>query len=312
MRLRTRRGTMVGVATALAVVIGAAPAAATDLEDYLEAAAAAEYTGRRIIITMWDGESQAGIYGVTHVSDMTVIGTGEGGSLVGSGKVAGGADDAVMVPEWSQYAANDRYTTTEPVATVRLGRVAEMVEVLEDGRLRARFTFDALTKVPLATEVFDGEGALFRYSAMLDFDPKPELSYADMEAMGDVYDVMFPVDGSSLPHDAAGYIRADTYAAPDDTVQSFYTDGLFSFSLFEVDAAARLERFEDATSVDLNDSSYRRFITPTEMWITWQVGDVSYVLVGDLPPDHLAEVLGALPEPSEPGLLKRLWRGIFG
>jgi hypothetical protein len=292
--------------------MGAAPASATDLEEYLEGAASAEYSGRRIIITMWDGESQAGIFGVTHASDMTVIGTGENGSLVGSGKVAGGVNDAVMVPEWSRYAANDRYTTTEPLTMIRLGRVAEMIEVMEAGGVRARFTFDALTKVPLATEIYDGSGQLFRYSAMLEFDPKPQLSYADMESIGDVYDVMLPIEGVSLPQDAAGYVRADTYSGPDETIHAFFTDGLFSFSLFEVDVAARLDRFEGAASVELNGTSYRRLVTPTEIWVTWKAGDVAYVLVGDLPPDHLERVVGDLPAPREPSLLSRLWRGIFG
>jgi hypothetical protein len=309
---RLRRIGAVGAATALTVLLGAAPSSATELEDYLEGAASAEYSGRRIIITMWDGESQAGIFGVTHMSDMTVIGTGEDGSLVGSGKVAAGSNDAVMVPEWSRYVANDRYTNTAPLTTIRLGRVAELIEVVEDGVVRARFTFDALTKVPLATEIYDGGGRLFRYSAMLEFDPKPQLSYADMESIGDVYDVMLPVEVSSLPHDAAGYVRADTYAGPDETIHAFFTDGLFSFSLFEVDVAARLDRFEDAGAVLLNGTSYRRLVTPTEIWVTWKAGDVAYVLAGDLPPDHLEEVVADLPAPREPSLLSRLWNGIFG
>jgi hypothetical protein len=303
----------IGVAAAALFVIAAAsPASATDLEDYLEGAASAEYSGRRIIITMWDGESRAGIFQVTHVSEMTVIGGVDDGSLVGSGKVSGGLDTAVMVPEWSRYTANSRYETTEPLATIRLGRVAEMIAIMEDGRVRARFTFDALTRVPLATEIYDGSGGLFRFSAMLEFDPRPGLSYAAIEAMGGVYDVMLPVEVSSLPHDAGGYVRVDTYAGPDETIQAFFSDGLFSFSLFEIDADARLDRFDDASTVKFNGSSYRRRITPTEIWVTWTAGDVAYVLVGNLPPDHLEEVLVDLPAPRQRNLLNRLWRGIFG
>lgn len=309
---RGRRFSVLGAAVALSAVLSMTPASATDLESYLEAAASAEYTGRRIIITVWDGESQAGIFGVTHVSNMTVIGTEDGGSLIGSGRVADGTDDAVMVTAWSHYAASDRYTSSDPVGTMRLGRAAEMIEVFENGRVRARFTFDALTKVPLATEIYDGNGILFRYSAMLEFDPKPDLTYADMEAMGDVYDVMLPTEPSNLPKEAAGYVRADSYSGPDDTIQSFFTDGLFSFSLFEVDADSRLDRFDDAASLEMNGASYRRLVTPTEIWVTWRAGDVAFVLVGDLPPDHLERVVAELPEPSEPGLLTRLWRGIFG
>lgn len=306
-----RMGCVVVVLT-LALLVSALPAAATELEEYLESAAAAEYSGRRIIVTIWDGESQVRIFSVTHVPEMTVVDDGVDGSLVGSGKVSDGNDDAVMVPEWSRYSVSDRYTTTEPIRTVRLGRIAETIEILEDGRLRARYTFDALTKVPLATEVYDGDGLLFRYSAMLEFDPRPGLTYADMSAMGEVYDVMLPVEVGSLPHDAAGYVRADTYSGPDGTIQAFFTDGLFSFSLFEVDADARLDRFDDASTATLNGASYRRLVTPTEIWLTWRAGDVAYVLVGDLPPDHLEQVLAELPEPKERGLLSRIWRGIFG
>ena len=305
-----RRTALLTLVTGATFAAGIAPASATDLEDYLESAAAAEYSGRRIIVTLFEGESQAGIFVVTHLSRMTVIGTGGEGSLVGSGKVSG--DDAVMIPEWSRYAGNDRYGTGEPVPTVRLGRNAEMIEVFEDGAVRARFTFDSLTRVPLATEIFDGDGELFRYSALLEFNLSPDLSYAEMEAMEASYDVMFPVDVTSLPHEAAGYVRADTYAGPDDTVQAFFTDGLFSFSLFEVDADARLDRFDGAPTIELNGAEYRRLLTPTEFWITWEAGDVAYVLVGDLPPDHLEEVVAELPEPQQRSLLSRLWRGIVG
>ena len=298
--------------TAFTLVAGASPAAAIDLADYLADAASAEYSGRRITITLFDGESQAGIYAVTHVSEMTVIGTGDSDSLVEPGKVSGGVAGAVMVSEWSRYVANDRYTTGEPVPTVRLGRAAEMVEVFENGRVRARFTFDSLTRVPLATEIYDADGKLFRYSVMLEFNVRPDLTYADMEAMGDTYDVMFPTDTTSLPVSAAGYTRADTYTGPDGTVQAFFADGLFSFSLFEIDADARLDRFDDAQVLEVNGNSYRRIVTPTELWISWETGDVACVLVGDLPPDHVSSVLAALPAPKQHSLLTRVWRGIFG
>lgn len=311
MRRRLHRFGVVAIGASLTLVVGLTPASATDLEEYLASAALAEYSGQQIVITMWDGESHGGIYQIAHASEMTVIGGSEG-SLVGPGRISAGSATAVMVQVWSRYSVNDRYTTSEPVPTVRLGRSAEVIEVLQGDRVRARFVVDALTKVPLATEIFDGAGRLFRYSAMLEFDPKPGLSYADMEAMADGYDVMFPVEVTSLPHEAGGYIRADTYAGPDETIQAFYTDGLFSFSLFEIDSDARLDHFDDAGTIDIAGSTYRRLITPTEIWLFWETGDVGYVLVGDLPPDHLEEVLADLPPPRQRNLLSRLWRGLFG
>ena len=304
-----RRSAIVAGATAVALAAGVTPAVA-DLEDYLAAAAAAEYSGRRVVITNFDGETRAGVFDVTHVSDMTVVGAGDGGSMVAPGRVSG--DAGVMVPVWSRYSTNDRYTTTDAAQTVRLGRVADVIEIHEDGRVRARFTFESLTGIPLVSEIFDGDGGLFRYSAMLEFESKPDLSYEAMEAMGESYDVMLPVETSSLPAEAAGYVRADTYAGPDETVQAFFTDGLFSFSLFEIDAAAQLDRFEDAPAIELAGSTYKRLVTPTDVWVSWESGDVAYVLIGDLPPDHLEQVLDELPEPKSKGLLSRLWRGLFG
>jgi hypothetical protein len=35
-------------------------------------------------------------------------------------------------------------------------------------------------------------------------------------------------------------------------------------------------------------------------------------LVGDLPPDMHEDVLAGLPTPTDPGLLQRLWRSLFG
>ncbi|MDX1450854.1 MAG: hypothetical protein R3246_17520, partial [Acidimicrobiia bacterium] len=117
---------------------------------------------------------------------------------------------------------------------------------------------------------------------------------------------------SSLPHDAAGYVRADTYAGPDDTIQAFFTDGLFSFSLFELDANVPLDRFDEAPTIELAGSTYKRLVTPTDIWVSWESGDTAYVLIGDLPGDHLEQVLDVLPEPRSRGLLSRLWSGLFG
>jgi hypothetical protein len=53
-------------------------------------------------------------------------------------------------------------------------------------------------------------------------------------------------------------------------------------------------------------------VTPSQVWVFWNAPDRSYVLVGDLPPDHLVTALGGLPQPGERGLMVRLWRRLFG
>jgi negative regulator of sigma E activity len=184
--------------------------------------------------------------------------------------------------------------------------------VLEDGLVRARIVFDLDTRVPLLTEIFDGEGELFRYSAMIDFDSNPSLRYADLAPTAGEYDVMLPAESATMPPTAAGYVRADTYGGPDTTVQTFYTDGLFKFSIFEIVGDASPERFEAAGVLEVNEATYLQLVTPSELWVMWSAAGSTYVLVGDLPPDHLALVLAELPQPDGDGLFNRIWHGIFG
>jgi hypothetical protein len=298
------------LATAV-LAVSAAPASA-DLEDYLEEAEQADYSGRRLVVTFWGDGSEVGVFSVTHAGDMTMIDGGQ--TANGSdGRVTGGQDrGAVVLEGWSRLSPTDRYTTAAPVTVSRLGRPAESVDVLEDGLLRARIVFDVDTRVPLLTEIFDGSGELFRYSAMIDFDPNPSLRYADLVPAGGDYDVMLPAESTTMPSTAAGYVRADTYGGPDNTVQTFYTDGLFKFSIFEIAGDVLLERFAEAEALEVGGETYLALATPSELWVMWSSEGSTYVLVGDLPPDHLVQVLAELPRPDGGGLFNRIWHGIFG
>jgi len=308
---RLQRFGWLSAATVAALVMTAGPVSA-DLEDYLRESEQADYTGRRLVVTFWEGASEVGVFDVTHAGDMTMIEGGEMAS-VSDGRVTGGQDrGSVVLQGWSRPSLTDRYTTAEPESVTRLGRVAERVDVLDNGVVRATIVFDVETRVPLLTEIFDGDGNRFRYSAMIDFDPNPLLRYADLAPASSDYDVMLPAESTSTPPAAAGYIRADTYGGPDNTVQTFYTDGLFTFSIFEIPDEVTLERFRDAAVLEANDAKYSQLVTPSELWVTWPADGSTYVLVGDLPPDHLVAVLGELPEPEAGGLFNRIWRGIFG
>jgi hypothetical protein len=69
----------------------------------------------------------------------------------------------------------------------------------------------------------------------------------------------------------------------------------------------------DADSVEIGGrGGYHRAYTPGAVSVFWRTPDRGYVLVGDLPPDHLEQVLADLPLPSRPNLVKRAWRWAFG
>ena len=305
-----RRLIVTAALTTLAVVAAAVPAiAAEDLDDYLREAEEAEYGGRRIVVTVWDGESRAEIFTVIHTGDTMTVNGGE--SRVGYGKLDGALGGGVVIPEWSSSVLSDRYAMDQPEAVRRLGRDAVRLVVREGDVKRATIVLDAETSAPLATEVYDGAGDLFRYSTMLDFDanPAPYLAGAETD---EEYEVMLPSAASSLPANASGYRRADTYSGPNDSVHAFYTDGLFYFSIFELPEGTRLGGLDDAVVVEVDGNEYRRLVAPDGIWVYWEA-KTAYLLVGDLPPDHLEQVLEELPQPKGKGnFISRLWRGIFG
>ena len=126
------------------------------------------------------------------------------------------------------------------------------------------------------------------------------------------YDVVVTTTADALPGAVDQYQLVDTYAGPEDSVHAFYSDGLFSFSVFVLDGEGATGPFVEAETMDLASGSYRWILTPTDLWVQWSGGGKTYVLIGDLPPDHLAEVLGQLPAPSRRNIFSRLWNGIFG
>ncbi len=312
-----RRLVLLGAVAAAFVVGGAASAAATELEDYLRAAEEAEFAGRQIVVTYWDGdEAAAGVYSVAQRDGMTTVEAGGLGLMVGGGKMeadhaAGGAAHMAMT-EWADWRLSDRYDVGASEPARRLGRDATVVTVLEDGVPRLRMIFDDETGAPLLSEVFDADGELYRIAALVEFQPGEPPMARDAAGPLDEYYVVPRSSSVGLPDSLSGYWRADTYAGPEATVQAFYTDGIFSFSLFRADTRLAAGPFEDGAELEAAGRTYRRILDPGAVRVFWNASTGSFVLVGDLPPDHLQEVLDSLPTPERPNVLVRAWRGLFG
>lgn len=300
------------------VVLGsmALPVAARaddDLEVVLESAAEADFHGVGVVMCTWDGDSAATTYEVTRSHGMSMVHGPDGDFMLTGGLAASrsGADwYALEVGEWSAWSLSDRYSLGDPVATSRLGRPATEVMVMEGEVARARLVIDDASTVPLLTEILDGAGNVFRLAAMIEFDAEP----APMDMPGDFHEhemLMSAEPTDRLPETAFGYRRVDSYAS-EKTIQAFYSDGLFSFSVFESKRSSRPEDFAGATRFEVAGESYLRIVTPSNVWVQWDAPDRSYVLVGDLPPDHILAVLEELPEPGDRGFIVRLWRRLFG
>ena len=163
----------------------------------------------------------------------------------------------------------------------------------------------------MATEVFNGDGELFRYSAMTEFSVWVDPAMAAFDDRE--YRMMLPLEDAKLPIELAEYHLTDVYAAPHDGRQAFYTDGLFSFSVFTTRGRANWAKIAtNEYSYTADGYDYLRVISPTNVTVLWNAPTTAIALVGDLPPDHLVDVLGDLPRPGTDNWMKRMWRKLFG
>ncbi len=309
-----RRRIVTALVLAWSMLLGGV-AVAGELEDFLRGAAAAEFSGQQVVVTFTDGETAAGFYEVTQSGGFTMLEADSGMAMMGEGRVSsadGGGEGHLRVADWSAWRLSDRYSLGSVDRTIRLGRPASLVTIFEDGLLRTRMAFDNETGAPMLSEVYDGSGALFRIAMVTGFSAEVVTSRMGDTGNLDEYTMLMPAPMFRLPESAGGYWRADTYQGPDLSLHAFYTDGLFSFSVFELDSRAKAGPLEDGAEVEIDDRRYRRVIDPGGVWIFWRAPDNSYLLVGDLPPDHLDEVLPDLPHPGRPNVFKRIWRGLFG
>ncbi len=307
-----RRRFVTATAVAAVVLAGVVPAHAGELSDVLERVDDAVYSGRQMVVTEWNGVSRLDVFSVEHARGVTVVDIDGTRSAIAPGRVRSGTEHAVTFVEWSVGGPEaDRYRVVDGGRAKHLGRIGDVVGVMEGDLLRMRLVIDRQTGAPLLTQVYDDEGNVFRYASMVEFRPyTTERSMSEATA-GD-YEVMTAAEAPLLPRKAGGYERSDSYVGPEGAEQGFFTDGLFSFSLFRLDGVHDIAKLAQGSPRVVGGARYMVAVAPSELWVLWNSPDATFVLVGDLPPDHLEAVLADLPRPGSRSFLSRIWHGIFG
>lgn len=304
------------VAGGLAVVFASwavGPALADDLSDYLANADDAIYSGRRVMETTWDGVESVGMIAIQHHAGMTFVGSDPAYVTVGEGRMhLGGSDEAaVSFVRNPQVGVEGRYTVVPGEETDYLGRSARIIDVMEGDMLRMRMVVDESTAAPVATQVYGADESVFRYSSMVEFSVSADPTMRSVD--GTDYQMMLPLEEEDPTGDVAGYRLVDVYVGPHESRQSFYSDGLFSFSVFTADGWTDWSATtDDEIPYDVGGSSYLRVIGPSSVWVLWNSADTTLALVGDLPPDHIEQVLAELPRPANRAWFRRAWALLFG
>jgi hypothetical protein len=295
------------------LLLPASTAAGAELDELLDESRDASYSAEQVITCSTpDGVRDAVIElsqsgGELHVGapaapDVEVAAGSGGWALVREGSVVSSANvqGAGDVPQ-------PRYSVDDGVDTEYLGREATRYEMSGDGVVRAELVFDVEIGAMLHLVTFNGDGSIYCERRFLTFDPEAPFSTGE-DSVAPTQSAEGGVE-SDLPETLAGFERLDVYEDDEGFVFAYYSDGFFSFAVFQIPSVVTIDT---GSPVTLADRVYTRSFSPGQVTYAWETRTAAMAMVGDLPPDMHEEVLAGLPAPEDPGLLRRLWRSLFG
>jgi len=308
-----RRAATVGGFALLTLGLVASSAVADELSDYIDRAKDSTYTANRLVVSVWGEETRISSSYVEYSDGTEMVRVDSTWSIVGNGRsvVVNDAPQGVAFVTHAGVIDTGRYSVGDVTNVRHMRRDCHLVEVMEGDTVRAVILFDSRTGAPLITETFTNTGKVFRRSSLQDF--KAYRTYAAPRDVDDVpYEIVMPLQSELLPQSVGGYELVDIFPAPGGAEQGFYSDGLFTFSLFALAETSAVTGFESPMPFITASGSYDLVATPQDVRIRWSDTNNQYVIVGDLPPDHAADVLAELPAPDVRSMFSRWWTRIFG
>lgn len=308
-----RRSAVVGTTLAVALGVFAPAISANEIDDLLMTTREATFNATRITKSVWGDQIQIADQWVEHWSGGEIVRTNSTWSVYGNGRsiTMGDTPEGLAFVTPHSTPDVDRYTVGEVTNITHMGRSCSRIEIMEGDHQRATLIVDERSGAVLYSETYNLEGRIFRTTALSDF--KPYRVYSEPEDMTSVpMQVIMHSDSDVLPDELAGYEMVDVFPGPGGSEQGFYSDGLFGFSLFSISKRTPIEGFEDAAIFVTPNGTYDMIPTAQDVRLRWKDKHRSFVLVGDVPPDHVSAILDELPEPHERGMFSGLWHKLFG
>jgi hypothetical protein len=292
-------------------------ALAVDLDELLEESRSASYSAEQLITCSTpDGTRDALIELEQRGGEVRYGGKSESGPQVWSGY--GGwvvhtdgsvVDSAAVTSDESAEDESldpDTYTVEETEESSYLGRTSTRYVLLDSAGPRAELVVDVETGVLLMVTTFDGDGEPYCERRFVSFNPQaPEWEITEPGPGTE----LAVTSTSLLPETIGFFILLDAYVDDAGLTFGYYSDGFFSFAVFESTVEIVLDGGADHV---LEGYHYLRQYSPGQVTYTWPVHGGGMALIGDLPPDMHDQVLGELPSPYDAGFFRKLWRNLFG
>jgi hypothetical protein len=294
-------------------LLPATAAMATDLDELLGEGKEASYSAEQIISCSTPDGVRDALVRIEQVGGelrLTSSVTDDVEVISGAGDwTLTRADDVVArsTVDSGNDQADPLYTVEDEGPVEYLGRAAMAYLLIREGVPRAELVIDDETGavVQAVTLTIDDEVYCERRFVSLDTETPV------IEEVAPESDSTPPtlVETSGLPEVVAGFELLDQYEDEDGVRFAYYSDGFFSFALFETPTPVAVP---GSLPVEFGSGVYGRAFTAGQVTYVWETTNAGMTLVGDLPPDMHEEVLAEMPHPQDPGMFRRWWRALFG
>ncbi len=269
-----------------------------------------------------------------------VLRVGEKRKIIGAGDDRLLARDGVWKRLWagpsdstgSELVAVDperKYAFTVSDGPRTAGRNTTLVEVARSargskrsdkpGRVSERFAVDDATGLLLRREQLDRRGRVERAVRFVELnDPTPASMSGSDDAPSAKGSAPKAIAKTNVAADVParlghGFALTGLYRAADGTTHAFYSDGIYTASVFRQDGELdRQELPDDSTSTDFAGRTLTTYSTPSGAVVVWADDDRVFTLVSDAPKRDLDAMVRDLPEASEAGTATEVARFVFG
>ncbi|HUF94598.1 MAG TPA: hypothetical protein VMO52_00805 [Acidimicrobiia bacterium] len=301
------------VTVALLMILPPSAAFAVDLDELLEESRSAAYSAEQLIsCTTPDGIRDALIELEQQGGEVRYGGTSETGPQVWSGfggwvvQSDGSVVESAATADQPDDVGEPTYVVEERDETSYLGRASTQYALLDGDLARAELVVDNETGVLMSVTTFDSDGNPYCERRFVSYDPQaPDWTSIESGASQE----LAVSTTSDLPSELSGFTLLDSYVDDAGLTFGYYSDGFFSFAVFESTVEIVLD---GGVEYVIDGRVYQREFTPGQVTYTWPVQGGGMALIGDLPPDMHDAGLNGLPAPYDTGFFRRLWRSLFG
>ncbi len=301
-----RRAIAVGV---LVTLLPATAASAADLEELLDRSHDASYSAEQVISCNTPEGARDAVVSLEQVGGELQI-SGEVEVSSGSGGWALTSEGSVVDSASVETGTNDTdptYRVDDGAAHPFLERKAGLYKLYAGDVLRGELIVDGATGALLSVVTYNADGEVYCDRRFIEFDPTAPDVVAPSVASDEALEPS--KDAAAFPETLGTFERLDIYEDGEGLVFAYYSDGFFSFAVFQTPSVVELT---DPGSLTLDGLAYGRSFSPGQVTYSWETRNGGMALVGDLPPDMHPEILAGLDQPFSPGILGRLWRNLFG